>query len=585
MKPNTLRFPALSLCVLLAGCSALQNSGSGLYQPTPWVLEQNRTRLATIDSQIQARQREEAKDNLESVNPDELSTEQRAQYNLFYGQLMLSYGDYEQALRRFALIQPTQLSLPDQITYFQARSVAFTGVGDFLNSAKVRIELEPLITSPDDHKKNQALIFENLSLVSDSILQSAHQQTMSPVTEWLSLASILKTKNQNPARLSDAIMEWRTAYPSHPANSSFLQNMQHALTETAGNPKSIALFLPESGVYAEAGKAIRAGIMAAYNHESSNPARPVIRFYDSEKLGGAALYSQAVGQGANLIIGPLDKEKIQDVANNARFSIPVLALNHVPGLRKENLYQFGLSPIDDADQTAGKAWLDGHRNTVILTPDNEQGSRIAKYLADSWQKKGGRIAFKKTYSAQQGNFSAIARNLVRKAGSVSQPAKKKGRSNYAAPAHQEVDVILLSAYSEPARSLNQELQKANPNPLPIYAMSNVYGGRPSPADAELNKINFCDAPWLLDSAYTGELSMQALQPQWSQFSNQYYRLVAMGIDAYYLAGQLKNLPETPYYGATGKLSLADNYRVKRELLCAKFTSGQPDLRGFISGVR
>ena len=584
MKPNTLRFPALSLCVLLAGCSALQNSGSGLYQPTPWVLEQNRTRLATIDSQIQARQREEAKDNLESVNPDELSTEQRAQYNLLYGQLMLAYGDHDQALRRFALIQPTQLSLPDQITYFQARSLAFVGVGDFLNSAKARIELEPLITSPDDHKKNQMLIFENLSLVPDSVLQSAPQQTVSPVMEWLSLASILKTKNQNPARLNDAIMEWRTAYPSHPANSSFLQNLQHALTETAGTPQSIALFLPESGVYAEAGKAIRAGIMAAYNHESSNPARPVIRFYDSEKLGGAELYSQAVSQGANLIIGPLDKEKIQDVASNARFSIPVLALNHVLGLRKENLYQFGLSPIDDADQTAGKAWLDGHRTAVILTPDNEQGSRVAKYLADSWQKKGGHVAFKKTYSAQQGNFSAIARNLVRK--TANPPStKKKSKSRYATPPRQEVDVILLSAYSEPARSLNKELQKASANPLPIYAMSNVYDGRPNPMDADLNKISFCDAPWLLGNAYTGELSMQALQPQWSQFSNQYYRLVAMGIDAYYLAGQLKNLPDTPYYGATGKLSLADNYRVKRELLCAQFTAGQPNLRGFISGIR
>jgi uncharacterized protein len=116
-------------------------------------------------------------------------------------------------------------------------------------------------------------------------------------------------------------------------------------------------------------------------------------------------------------------------------------------------------------------------------------------------------------------------------------------------------------------------------------MSNVYSGRQNPADSALNQASFCDAPWLLGSAYTGELSMAALQPSWSQFGSQYYRLVAMGIDAYYLAGQLKNLPDTPYYGATGKLSLADNYRIRRELLCAQFVAGQPEVRGYISGGR
>jgi len=78
--------------------------------------------------------------------------------------------------------------------------------------------------------------------------------------------------------------------------------------------------------------------------------------------------------------------------------------------------------------------------------------------------------------------------------------------------------------------------------------------------------------------------MPALQADWSQFNNQYYRLVAMGIDAYYLAGQLNNLQDTPYYGATGKLSLTDNHRIKRNLVCAKFVAGQPELRGFISSA-
>jgi len=56
--------------------------------------------------------------------------------------------------------------------------------------------------------------------------------------------------------------------------------------------------------------------------------------------------------------------------------------------------------------------------------------------------------------------------------------------------------------------------------------------------------------------------------------------VAMGIDAYYLAGQLTTLNTTPYLGATGKLSLESDNRIKRNLVCAKFVNGQPELIGF-----
>lgn len=576
--------PVLSFCaLLLSGCSALQNSDSGLYQPTPWVLEQNRNRLTSIESLLQANKREDAKNNADTLNPAELSTEQKAQLNLLYGQIEFSFGNTEQALLRFAQIQPQQLSLPDQIKYFQAKSQAFTSVGDFLSSAKARIDLEPLLTAPDDHKKNQTLIFENLSLVSDSELQSNQRQAATPLAEWLSLAGILKVKNQNPAQLNAAIMQWRTAYPSHPANSSFLQNYQKALTDTVARPKSIAFLLPESGVFAEAAKAIRTGVMAAYNHENNDPSRPILHFYDSENHTAADLYAQALSQGANLIVGPLDKEKIQNLADSVQLNIPVLALNHIQGLNKNNLYQFGLSPLDDAEQITSKAWLDGHRNAMILTQDNEQGKRVSKFLMDSWQRRGGKIISKKIYTPKKTDFSFISKKLSSVDNNKNRQRKTAGKntSGTSRPS-QDIDVILLSAYSDEAKLINSEIRQT---PVAVYAMSNVYTGQPNPGtDAALNEVTFCDAPWLFNNAYGGELSMPALQASWSQFSNQYYRLVAMGIDAYYLTGQLNNLRDTPYYGATGKLSLSDNHRVKRELVCAKFINGQPEIRGFITGA-
>ncbi len=59
-------------------------------------------------------------------------------------------------------------------------------------------------------------------------------------------------------------------------------------------------------------------------------------------------------------------------------------------------------------------------------------------------------------------------------------------------------------------------------------------------DADLNKITFCDTPWLFNKAYQGELSMDALKETWKQFPSSYLRLIAMGIDAYNLSTRLDN---------------------------------------------
>jgi outer membrane PBP1 activator LpoA protein len=71
--------------------------------------------------------------------------------------------------------------------------------------------------------------------------------------------------------------------------------------------------------------------------------------------------------------------------------------------------------------------------------------------------------------------------------------------------------------------------------------------------------------------------MDTLQETWKQFPNSYLRLIAMGIDAYNLATRLNSLEIEPYPGATGNLSLTDDQRIKRKLICAKFIDGQPEV--------
>jgi len=241
--------------------------------------------------------------------------------------------------------------------------------------------------------------------------------------------------------------------------------------------------------------------------------------------------------------------------------MPVLALNHVPNLNKKNLYQFALSPMDDVAEITKKAALDGHKNAILLVPENEQSKRVSSYFMAEWQALHGIILRKIVYSPEKADFAQIINKLS------SNP--------------ENVDVIFLSAYGKEGRAINAQLQAQQLGDIAVYALPTIYSGLvDSISDNPLNGITFCDTPWLFNGAYSGELSMSALRDTWKQFPATYIRLVAMGIDAYQLTEKLTTLGTTPYSGATGNLSLAIGNRIKRSLVCAKFAAGQPELIGF-----
>lgn len=548
-----------------------------LYQhpATPSFSEQNQQRLQSIESLIQAGDGTTAKHDADAINPDDLSSEQRSQLSLLYAQILLSFGEAEQAIDSLARIQPQQLSLDNQIKYFQSQAFAYSLTGNLLDSAKSRIELHQLVTSPDELKKNQAAILEALRLLPDAALQINQTDALAG---WLSLAKILKYRNQPD--FNAQLSQWRTTFPAHPADLSFLNSSQDTPTNTPSQTKVIALLLPESGTFAQAGKAIRTGFMAAYNH-ADNTAKPVIRFYDSEQSTPQALYNQAVAEGAQLIIGPLVKEQIQSLADTVTFNTPVLALNHIPGLQKNRLYQFSLSPLDDTDQITHKAWADGHQKVLLLIPENAPGKRIANYLTEDWGNQGGTILETQTYNPKETDFSSAIQKLLNLDESEQRYNKILALIpgiTYAPRRRQDADAILLSAYSPEARSINPQLQFYQAGDLPVYAMPTVYTGQVNASlDADLNKITFCDTPWLFNKAYQGALGMDALKETWKQFPISYLRLIAMGIDAYNLSTRLESLESNPYPGATGNLSLTSDQRIRRELICAKFTNGQPEI--------
>lgn len=305
----------------------------------------------------------------------------------------------------------------------------------------------------------------------------------------------------------------------------------------------IAVLLPRSGSLSVPAGEIFQGIQMA---QAQTGAGTGIKFYDTSK-GALNQYRAAVADGADLIIGPLDKENVVELLRAPQeLTKPILALNYLDGNPRTPgvLYQFGLSPEDEAIQVAQVALQQGKQQAVVMVPDSAWGTRLAQAFSSTYQAGGGQIISTSRYSTNpQSYLGEVQRHL--------------GNSN--------AQMVFLAASPTQARLLRPLLQ-AQAGLLPVYATSHIFSGRiDKNKDADLDGIIYTEIPWVLENIRTGTLN-----------SNQYPRMYALGIDAFLVAKNLQNLVygNQALRGKTGQVSMQDQ-KVQRALGLATFINGEP----------
>jgi len=96
----------------------------------------------------------------------------------------------------------------------------------------------------------------------------------------------------------------------------------------------------------------------------------------------------------------------------------------------------------------------------------------------------------------------------------------------------------------------------------------------------MDGITFSDMPWVFTDGKGHQPDWKLFTDTWQTNAQPFKRLYAMGIDAYRLISQLKNLSsnqQNHVNGETGALYLDENNRIHRQLLWARFRSGKPRL--------
>ncbi len=474
-----------------------------------------------------------------------------------------------------------------QKDFYNKQIDAFYAKGDFAGSAMARHALNNLISDSEQIEENQEIILRDLQELPPSDLASLTDQPSDKVMQgWIALAYIAKTAGDEQ-QAQQQIDKWMEQYPDHPVNLAILKTIISQQPEALGRPSQIALILPLKGRFGKAAEAIQDGFLASYYSQKDDAHRPNLRIYDegTDPRNVRAIYEQAVADGADFVVGPLNKDSVNALASSSNFPVPVLTLNYseTAEMTNGNFFQMSLSPEQEARQVAEHAWLDGNHKAAAIVPNTSWGDRVFEAFKSRWEELGGEVVELQTYDAKKSDYGLPITKLLNIDESEKRARNIKKLINmkfeYEPRRRKDVDMIFMAAFSRQGRLLRPQLRFHRASNIPVYATSHVYTGTPQPnMDRDMNDVKFSDMPWTLtDNTNNAELKAK-IELLWPSSSKRYMRLYALGVDSFNVIPELNRMRRnefSSFQGETGLLYLDVNNRLLRRLVWAQFVSGMP----------
>lgn len=565
------------VALLMSGCAGQPSPMEGVRGgPEPAELltqaqsqsapEAARTRLQAADILARRGDTAQALKVAGGIDANQLDDQARVQWALLLSQLGLDQEDGWSVIQATDVLDGDMTMSRDQaLTLRYRRAQALGLIGEPQAAARALIDLQrddaPFELNDD--------IWRQLSRLRGPALEGIDQGD-SLSRGWVELLKLQRRNGGDIAKLFARLDQWRSSYSNHPAARRLPGDLR-ALRELQGQDvRHIAVFLPETGPLANVASAIRKGIETRHmNALDQGEQTPQLTFYDSSGANLDTLYAQATLAGAQVVLGPLDKDKVSQLEQRDSVPLPTLALNYgvAPTNRADDLFQYGLSAEDEARQVARRARLDGHQRAGMLTPDNDWGNRVGAAFREAWRQQGGQVATEVHYDPDGSVANAIQRLL-----------NTRGDK-----AQRNLDMLFLLALPPFARQVPPTLEFYYAKNLPIYATSHLYEGRPQPRlDHDLNGVQFVEIPWQIPEAAVGGADALPYYASYQELHDgsdpALFKLEAMGVDAFELARRLplfKAVSDVEIFGATGTLSAADDGRIHRQLPWAQFTSGVP----------
>lgn len=554
-------------------------------------LEKESFRLKSVETLVKAGQIQEALKKIQEIEVAKLDPNLNARRSILEAQIASHAGSYEEAISLLDKAQSQRNLDPSLLSeIYRVRAEAEVALGDPVGAVKNFIVREQYIVAKDAIAENQLQLWRILSSLSRTELKREAESTTDPVLAgWIELAVKAIENAGRSGPLASAIDFWKRTHPNHPASERLLKTLASARPGLIGRVDRIALLIPLSSPYEVAAKAVRDGILAM-DAANTDPDKPKIMIYDigDDPLQAPEYYRKAVHDGAQLVIGPLGREAVEQVVRKTDLSIPALLLSHIqddseplPG----HIFQFGLPPEQEARQVAERAYLDGHRQAVVLYAASDWGKRMLNAFVKHWQQLGGILLTSVPYNPNDSDHSRAIKQLL----NISQSEARKRtlearlglKLNFQSRRREDVDFVFLAADAKRGRLLKPQLNYHQALHIPVYATSHIFTGKDDQVrDTDLDGVMFGDMPWMLVG--NGRISelRHALQANWPYAHSQLDRLFALGMDSYAIIPHLNRISSENairFSGVTSGLSLGRDGRLHRQLVWARFRRGSPKL--------
>ena len=520
--------------------------------------------------------------SLALIDPDELKNVDFINYTLLGIELNLQSASPAEALlklqaTRFIALK-SSFKRQDVLHTLSLESDINAKLGNIESSINASIRLAQLLNKKSDVLNVHNKIWRQLSAQPYNLLQRCFNQAEPILGQWCNLAADMRLLQSNyPGQLIQ-FSNWKTANLSHPAARTPPTGLKQNRKNTSSS--QVALLLPLQDDYRIPSQTFLDGFMAAYYQlfEQSNTEPPNIRLHDTSNQTIQQAYENAIAEGAEMVIGGLRESEAQSLMQLPIMPVPTISLNRLDRVDTQqpvNLVQFGNSPADEMTQIADLAWRKGHRNAIVIAPDNNWGVQATRSFDTYWRQKGGQLLGQVSYPMTIKDFTQFLKPSLQIDLSEDRGVELKrfvnSRLIYTPRRRQDIDFIVALGYPLNARQIKPALEFLYAADLPVYSISKIYNGvEQAGLDRDLSGIQFTAMPWTLPGQLAKELRSD------ETMHTAYRQLYALGYDTFLVhrnLDKLSSVTQSPLFGAMGVLSLSQGV-IKRTGRWGEFNQGK-----------
>ena len=193
---------------------------------------------------------------------------------------------------------------------------------------------------------------------------------------------------------------------------------QEAVAVGKGQVK-VGLILPLSGAgnAGTAGNSMKNAAEMALAEFQNPDLQLLIKDDAGTPQGAQAAAQQALGEGAEIILGPLFGLSVPSVAQQARSrNIPVIAFSTDASVAGQGVYLLSFLPETDVNRITDYSTGTGKRSFAALLPENAYGNVVEAAFKQAVARKGARMGAFEKYSTDPNQMQTAVRNVAQALG-------------------------------------------------------------------------------------------------------------------------------------------------------------------------